>query len=151
MGTEVIQFVRGNILTSEAEALVNPVNCLGVYGAGLAKQFAGVYPRQNRIYKKMCEAGRLHLGKVLFVPAVDDDPAIVYFPTKGSWRDLSSLAVVEYGLRDLRAVLNKEKVKSVAIPALGCGLGGLRWKDVKSLITEVFADAGIEVYAYEPR
>lgn len=147
----MISFVQGNVLTSEAEALVDPVNCMGIYGAGLAKQFAGVYPRQNRIYKKMCEAGRLRLGKVLFVPATDDEPAIVYFPTKGNWRDLSSLTVVEYGLRDLRAVLSKEKVKSVAIPALGCGLGGLRWKDVKNLITEVFTDAEIEVYAYEPR
>jgi O-acetyl-ADP-ribose deacetylase (regulator of RNase III) len=148
----VITFVRGDILRSEAEALVDPVNTVGVAGAGLAKQFAGAFPELGFAYEAYCHAGRARLGTVW---ATRDRPSgkwVVFFPTKRHWRERSTMECIVDGLASLRALIERRGWRSVAIPAVGCGLGGLSWKKVCPEIEKALGDlAACNVMVYVPR
>lgn len=147
----------GNILDSGAAALVNPVNCVGVSGAGLAKAFALRYPRWAAAYKVAAKRGEIRIGHV-WRHAADvafDAPLIYALPTKQHWREPSRLEDVAAGLRSLPAdvVCGEFKPLSIAIPAVGCGLGGLDYRDVRPLIVaaaERMERAGVTVYLYPP-
>jgi len=129
----MIDFLAGNILNSHAEVIVNPVNCLGVSGAGLALQLKQRFPKNYRIYRQICKAGKLRPGRVLIVAIpkiIANSPQryIANFPTKDDWRDPSKLEYITSGLKRLIPELKAMKVKSIAFPKLGCGLGGLSWE-----------------------
>lgn len=127
---------KGSIFTSGCEAIVNPVNCVGVSGAGLAKAFKIRFPESYAAYRAACvKHHSLKLGSV-FVDPVDEGELrfVVYFPTKHHWLDVSEVASVESGMASLVAWARRAKVKSVGIPALGCGLGGLDWEHVRPVI-----------------
>ncbi len=124
-----------------AEALVNPVNCVGVSGAGLAREFKTRFPYAQLDYQYGCADGRVRIGHALFSPTYDDKRQpkgplryIVHLPTKKHWRDKSVLKDVELGLVSLIHQARQFKVQTVAIPALGCGNGGLLWPDVRELL-----------------
>ena len=142
-----------NILESNAQVLVNPVNCVGVMGKGLALQFKNKFPDYFKDYKYRCSKGggsKVKLGRVNpYFLDKDSNKWLVSFPTKYHWRDKSEISSIQSGLIGLRNFCVNFKVMSVAIPKLGCGLGGLDWNDVKPLIEEVFDDVKFEVYIYE--
>lgn len=148
--------MQGDILESSAQALVNPVNICGVMGAGLAKQFKKAFPANFDLYKSECDSGRMAMGKV-FITAYPRPFGegvhvhIINFPTKRHWRDNSSLEGIESGLMNMVWLVGKMGISSVAIPPLGCGLGGLLWKDVVPKI-KAASDAmpGVEVRMYCP-
>ena len=145
----MIEYVFGNIFDSDAEALVNPVNCVGVMGAGLALQFKQRFPGNYRYYKRECKEGRIALGQVLVVPISMTNPKyIINLPTKKHWKDKSHLWVIGNGLAALRREINELDIKSVAIPALGCGLGGLGWEVVKDKIGRVLGHWNVRVMVY---
>lgn len=126
---------------------MNPVNCVGVMGAGLARQFRDKYPKNYVAYSIACANKECTIGTVF--PFKENGKLIVNFPTKNDWRFPSRIEYIEKGLPSLLAVLAYNNIKSVAIPQLGCGLGGLNWKDVKPLILETFKDIEIELDIYE--
>ena len=128
----VIEFVPGDLLAADVEALVNAVNTVGVMGKGLALQFKRAYPTAYAEYRRACEAHEVNLGRMHVVEV--GERLIINFPTKGHWRAKSRLGDIEAGLDDLVRILNERQVKSVAIPPLGCGLGGLEWEDVRPRI-----------------
>jgi O-acetyl-ADP-ribose deacetylase (regulator of RNase III) len=144
-----IEFTRGDLLAADAEALVNAVNTAGVMGKGLALQFKRAYPRMFEEYRRACQAGEVRLGTMhLFDTGTR---LIVNFLTKGHWRAKSRLADVELGLEDLVRVLDEHEVKSVAVPPLGCGLGGLDWEDVRPRIEAALSGlADTRVLVFEP-
>ncbi len=148
----MIEYVQGDILKADLEALVNPVNCVGIMGAGLALQFKRVYPRNYRIYKKACEQGRVVLGHMFTTARGMYNPRyIINFPTKHHWRDKSEQAMIEAGLCALRDEIKMRNIQSIAVPALGCGLGGLKWKVVKPIInTHLEWPGNVRVDVYEP-
>jgi len=135
----MIRFIKGDILSSTSEALVNPVNCVGVMGAGLAKSFKDKYNditdyfMSNYIFS--CKSGYLKPGKIL-VHFLHSTPVhyIINFPTKDHFNDPSKLSYISDGLDSLSSIIDSYNIKSISIPKLGCGLGGLKWNDVKSLI-----------------
>lgn len=134
----LIKYTSQNIFDSEAEVLVNPVNCVGVMGAGLAKQFKDKYPVMFKDYQKFCKDGKLKPGLGYFW----DEPGgvkIFNISTKNHWRDPSKLEWVDSGLGLLATLIDLSSIKSVSIPMLGCGLGGLDWGDVKPLIEKHFS------------
>lgn len=144
----VITEAQGSLFDTGAVALVNPVNCVGVMGAGLALQFKRRFPSNFAAYQDDCRSGILHPGRVtLFREA---GCWIVNFPTKDHWRDPSRLEWVESGLAYLRKVLDLDRIRSVAVPALGCGLGGLKWPDVKQAIEGALGDGSFETFVYPP-
>ena len=139
-----------NILESDAQVLVNPVNCVGVMGKGLALQFKGKFPDYFKDYKYRCTKDSVKLGMVNhYCLDKDNNKWLVSFPTKYHWRDKSEISSIKSGLSDLRNFCVNFRVISVAIPKLGCGLGGLDWNDVKPLVEEVFGDVTFDVYIYE--
>ena len=146
----MIIYKTGNILDSDAEALVNPVNCVGVMGKGLALQFKNKFPENYIAYRDHCKVGYVNVGKMFITTYYTNPKFIVNFPTKKHWKDPSKYDYIESGLEDLVDFINSSDVKSIAIPALGSGLGGLDWNIVKSMIVNSLV--GIEdliVYLYE--
>lgn len=147
----MITFTKGDLFESQAESLVNPVNCAGVMGKGIALQFKQRFHENFRAYEEACAFREVQTGK-MFVTQPTEQGAprwIVNFPTKKHWSNPSKLEFIEDGLKDLRRFLIEQKVQSVAIPALGSGLGGLDWKDVRRLIEKELAGLETEIMVYE--
>jgi len=151
----MIRFVEGNIFEADTQAIVNPVNCVGVMGKGLAKKFAEFYPDMNEEYKKACEEKKLKPGK-LFVWVIDTYKEVLYIfnlPTKDHWKNPSKMEYIRKGISELIRIMDEHEVHSVAIPALGCGLGGLKWDAVSKEIIRQFQKKAPdkEVWLYPPR
>lgn len=141
-----LQYVLGDILKAGTDAVVNPVNCVGVMGAGLAKQFKDKYPNMFEDYKNWCGTiAGIGILRVYERFSFDRPLFIINFPTKYHWKDPSRLEYIESGLATLVFVVKKLGIKSVAIPKLGCGLGGLEWKDVNSLFKKYLFDLDVQV------
>ena len=142
-----------DILTADAEAIVNTVNCVGVMGKGIALQFKLKYPENYRFYKETCDQGRMIIGKVLVFSqeAMVNPKYIINFPTKRHWKGKSTIQDINRGLDSLIEEIKKLNIKSIAIPALGSGLGGLDWQQVKSTIINAFSSLPeVDVLLYEP-
>lgn len=147
----MITFTKGDLFESHSEALVNPVNCVGVMGKGLALQFKQRFPENFRLYDAACVFREVKVGKMFVTQPTDPSLPrwVINFPTKKHWSNPSKLEWIEDGLKDLRRFLIEQKVQSVAIPALGAGLGGLDWKDVRKLIERELAGMETEIMVYE--
>lgn len=143
---------QGNLLDAPVDALVNTVNTVGVMGKGVALQFKQAFPANFAAYEKACRKGEVSLGKMLAFHTGKFQPRlIINFPTKGHWRNNSRLEDIHSGLDDLVRVVQQERIDSIALPPLGCGLGGLRWEEVRPLIETAFAPlTGVEVVLYPP-
>ena len=150
----MIELTKGNLLEAPAEALVNTVNTAGVMGKGIALQFKQAYPQMFRAYERACKAGEVKLGKVQMFDLgglVGGPRWIINFPTKGHWRAGSRMADVEAGLQGLVATIKRLHIRSIAVPPLGCGNGGLDWNEVRPLIEAAFADLpGVRVLVFAP-
>ena len=147
----MIHFTRGDIFAQPADAMVNPVNCVGVMGRGLALQFRRRHPDAFLAYRRACEGGRVRPGRMLMFDTGCDRPRwIVHFPTKRHWRDRSAIGDIEAGLHDLAAAVARHGIRSIAIPPLGCGLGGLDWRAVRPLVTACLAGTPVTVIVLEP-
>ena len=142
----------GNLLTADVDALVNTVNTQGVMGKGLALQFKKAFPEAFRSYERACKAGEVVPGKMHVVRRLAAPRFIIDFPTKKHWRNPSKLEYIRVGLDDLVAQVRALDIHSIAIPPLGCGHGGLQWKDVRPLIEQAFvAVQGVRVLLFEPK
>ena len=140
----------GNILSDESKAIVIPVNTMGIAGAGLARQWKIQYPDEHRLYGIVCKDKRFSIGEVLPVISAPNR-LFLCFPTKIIPQKRSELVWIEDGLSDLRQLIPTLLIKSIALPALGCGLGGLPWRDVKPLIEKHLGNLHIPVRVYLPR
>ncbi|BCL15906.1 type II toxin-antitoxin system antitoxin DNA ADP-ribosyl glycohydrolase DarG [Micromonospora sagamiensis] len=138
----MIVISHGNLLTAEADALVNTVNTVGVMGKGIALQFKRAYPANYRAYRAACAAKDVELGRMFVFDSglVGCRRYVINFPTKGHWRASSKLSDIRNGLADLVRVVRERQISSVAVPALGCGNGGLEWGQVRPLIEQAFAE-----------
>lgn len=132
----VLRVIQGDIFSSDAEGLVNPVNCAGVMGKGLALDFKNKFPSNFAAYKDECYADKLYVGKVFVCK--DAGKTIFNFPTKSHWKDNSTYRDIERGLNALVVESLRANITSIAIPALGCGLGGLDFGKVSILISRAF-------------
>ena len=149
----MIHFKTGDLLAEEAEALVNTVNCVGVMGKGIALDFKKTYPSNFRDYAAACKRGEIQPGHMHIFETNNlvNPHYIVNFPTKRHWRDPSRIMDIDSGLSDLARVIADCKIESIALPALGCGLGGLNWLDVKPLIENVLGDLeAVDIVVFEP-
>lgn len=149
----MIVTARGDLLRASVEAVVNPVNCAGQMGKGLALQFKRAFPANFEAYRSACDAGEMVPGRMLVHDAGPDAQPryIINFPTKRHWRGKSRMEDVEAGLMDLVEQVRMRGIRSIAVPALGCGLGGLDWAEVRPRIEAAFADLpDVEVHLYAP-
>lgn len=149
----MIHYTQGNLLEADVDALVNTVNTVGVMGKGIALMFKERFPLNMQAYAKACKAGEVVVGK-MFVTATDElmgPKWVINFPTKRHWRAPSKIEWVNEGLLDLRSFILENKLKSIAIPPLGAGNGGLDWQQVKPLIEKALGDLeDVEILVFEP-
>ena len=149
----MIELATGDLLACGAEALVNPVNCDGVMGRGLAAQFKRAFPATFESYRAACKRGEVVPGRMnVFELGARSTPRfIINFPTKRHWRNQSRMKDIEAGLEALVIDVQRLGVRSIAIPPLGCGLGGLDWKEVRPRIERAFESAAsVKVIMFEP-
>ena len=148
----MIEYKNGDILREDVEAIVNTVNCVGIMGRGLALQFKNKFTQNFKEYQLACTNKEVQLGK-MFVHQTGqliNPKYIINFPTKGHWKQNSKIEDISNGLDDLIAVIEKYSIKSIAIPPLGSGLGGLDWNQVKKLIEEKLKNVNCTVILFEP-
>lgn len=150
----MISYVKGNLFDSDAQALVNTVNTVGVMGKGIALQFKEAYPDNYRIYRKACKEGTFSVGQLL-VTSINDmyegqGRLIIYFPTKTDWRKPSEYIYIEEGLKALKKEIVERGIQSIAIPPLGSSNGGLNWIQVKEMIVSALSDLNCDIRIYEP-
>jgi O-acetyl-ADP-ribose deacetylase (regulator of RNase III) len=148
----VISYHQGNLLEADVDALVNAVNTVCVMCKGIALAFKTRFPANHGAYAAACQRGEVQTGQMFITetPALLGPRWIVNFPTKQHWRDPSQLEWVAHGLQDLRRFLLEAGVQSVALPALGAGLGGLSWPVVRAEIEAALADLAVDIRVYEP-
>ncbi len=149
----MIDFLTGDLLSSNAEALVNTVNTVGIMGKGIALQFKEAFPYNNKEYIKACKNKELEPGKLFWVWDTNlfyGKKMIINFPTKTHWRQPSKYEYIREGLEALRELIIKENLTSIAIPPLGAGNGGLEWTQVKPMIIETLKGLPTAIQIYEP-
>ena len=147
----MIRFIKGNLFNSDAEAIVNTVNCVGVMGRGIALQFKKQYPDNFKAYEMACKRNEVVPGKmfVFEINQLVNPKYIVNFPTKRHWRGASRIDDIETGLSNLAEIIVERHISSIALPPLGAGLGGLDWNVVRGKIEAALCrllDVDIEVY-----
>ena len=151
----MLEFRTGNIFDEDAEALVNAVNCVGIMGGGIALQFKHAFPGNFKAYEHACKRREVRPGRMFVVETgktMINPRYIVNFPTLRHWRDMSRLEDIDSGLRDLQRFIRDSKIRSIAVPALGCGRGGLDWLQVRPRIEAAlhgFDD--LNAVIFEPR
>lgn len=151
MGGDMVNFCRGDILNADVEALVNTVNCVGVMGRGVALQFKNMFPENFTAYATACDRGEVQPGRMFVYETgeLTNPKYIINFPTKRHWRGKSRIEDIKSGLQALREEIVQRNIRSVAVPPLGSGLGGLNWVDVRPLIItalDSFSDVRIDIY-----
>ena len=149
----MIRFTTGDILAEDAEALVNTVNCVGVMGRGIALQFKKAFPENFRVYAEACEHGDVQPGRmfVFETGALTNPRYVINFPTKRHWRGNSRIEDIDTGLKALAKVIRERDIRSIAVPPLGSGLGGLEWSDVRPRIEKALQDLkDLDVVVFEP-
>lgn len=148
----MITYIKGDIFRSNTQAIVNAVNIVGVMEKGLAPQFKEKFPKNFEAYKKACEKKEIDIGRLFVFKEKKnlEEKIIVNFPIKRDWRDYSKYEYIEKGLDNLIEIIVEYDIKSVALPALGCGIGELEWKKVKKIIENKLNFLDINIYVYEP-
>ena len=149
----MIEYKTGDILKEEAEALVNTVNCVGVMGRGIALQFKHAFPENFKAYVAQCKSNAMQPGRVLVFETgqLTSPRYIINFPTKRHWRGKSRMEDIESGLASLAQEIRSRNIRSIAIPALGSGLGGLKWPEVRvRLQTALKEFEDVKIIIFEP-
>lgn len=149
----MIEIAKGNILEADAEALVNTVNCVGFMGKGIALQFKQAFPDNFKAYEAACQAGEVVPGRMFIFDnrRLISPRYIINFPTKRHWRGKSRLDDIRAGLKALISDVQRLNIRTIAVPPLGCGLGGLDWRKVRPMIEEAFAEVPeVQVLLFEP-
>ena len=149
----MIHFTTGNIFESTADALVNTVNTEGVMGKGIALQFKKQFPSNYKVYRDACKQNKFKVGDLLYFEEenlVTGKKWIINFPTKTSWRQPSQYSYIEAGLKELKETISLYPIKSIALPPLGSGNGGLDWNKVKELIQFHLKNLDLDITVFEP-
>ena len=149
-----MELTQGNLLEADVEALVNTVNCVGIMGKGIALQFKKAFPENYEAYRKACKAEEVRPGRMFIFRTgrLHNPKFIVNFPTKRHWKGKSRIEDIESGLRALVTDVRELQIRSIAVPPLGCGFGGLAWDEVRPLIAAAFATIpDVHVLLFEPK
>jgi O-acetyl-ADP-ribose deacetylase (regulator of RNase III) len=148
----MIEYTIGNLLEADTEGLVNTVNTVGVMGKGVALQFKEKFPLNFKRYAEACKKGEVAIGKMLVTKdsTLEGVKTIINFPTKTEFYRKSQYRFIEEGLQDLVRMIDQYQLKSVALPPLGCGYGGLKWEKVKALIEQYLGGSAARIVVFEP-
>lgn len=148
----MIKYMDGDIFESSLQTIVNPVNCVGVMGGGLAKEFKARYPKMFLLYKMKCDEGAIVPGALDYHAAPAPwEHSILNFPTKMDWKDPSEYSYIRAGLEAFTKQYKELGINSIAFPALGAGLGGLDWHNVQLMMEKYLTPLDISIEIYPPK
>lgn len=150
----MITYKTGDIFREDVDAIVNTVNCVGVMGRGIALQFKKRFPENFKVYESACKHKEVVPGKMFVheTGSLIGPKYVINFPTKRHWRGASRMEDIESGLQDLVTVIANLNIKSIALPPLGCGLGGLDWSKVKGCIESALSQLSeVQIIVFEPK
>lgn len=150
----MIEFTSGDILKDDVDAIVNTVNCVGIMGRGIALQFKNAWPENFKAYEAACKREEVQPGRMFVyeVGQLTTPRYIINFPTKRHWRGKSRIEDIESGLKALVGEIRQRGIRSIAIPPLGSGLGGLDWNDVRPRIEAAMQELpDVRVRIFEPK
>jgi O-acetyl-ADP-ribose deacetylase (regulator of RNase III) len=145
----MLTFTKGNIFSSKAQTLTCPVNCKGVMGKGLALEFKKWFPGLFDAYKRACDKGDVAIGRP-WMFQMSDVRQVLCFATKDHWKNPSTYEYIDLGLETLKNHYDTMGIASLALPPLGCGLGGLEWNEVKPMIEKHLGQLSIPIEIFEP-
>jgi len=149
----MVKFMSGDLLRANVEAMVNTVNTVGVMGKGIALQFKQAFPANFAAYEKAAKREEIIPGKMyVFETGQFTNPRyIINFPTKRHWRGKARIEDIQAGLQDLIRVVREKQIRSIAIPPLGCGFGGLDWNEVRPIILTALEQVpDVDAWLYAP-
>jgi O-acetyl-ADP-ribose deacetylase (regulator of RNase III) len=149
----MIEYKTGNILEEDAEALVNSVNCVGFMGRGIALQFKKAWPDNFKAYAAACRRQEVQPGRMFVFETgrLTNPHYIINFPTKRHWRGKARMEDIEAGLEALVTEIRQRRIRSIALPPLGAGLGGLNWAEVRPRIERTMRELhDVRVFVFEP-
>lgn len=149
-----VEYKQGDMLAESVEAIVNTVNCVGVMGRGIALQFKNTFPDNFMAYAAACKRNEVQPGRMFIYETgrLTNPRFIVNFPTKRHWKEKSLMVDIETGLTALVEEIKSRNIRSIAIPPLGCGLGGLEWREVRPMIEAAMCEMDdLRVIIFEPR
>ncbi len=149
----MISFTQGNLLEADVEAVVNTVNTVGIMGKGIALMFKERFPDNFNYYARACENDEVNIGKMFVTESKElfGPRWIINFPTKTHWRVNTQLSWIQEGMHDLVRVIRENNIRSIAVPPLGCGSGGLDWREVRPVIVAALEEVrDLEAIVYEP-
>ncbi len=149
----MIEFKTGEILAEDAEAVVNTVNCVGIMGRGVALKFKEAFPANFKVYALACRRREMQPGRMfVFATGQLTNPRyIINFPTKRHWRGKARIEDIDKGLEALVAEVRSHGIRSLAIPPLGAGLGGLDWTVVRPRIERALLPlSDVRIVVFEP-
>lgn len=149
----MIIYKKGDLLSENTEAIVNTVNCVGIMGRGIALQFKKRFPDNFKAYEAACKREEVTPGKMFIYETgtLTNPKFLINFPTKRHWRGASRMEDIDSGLQDLVRVIKEYEIKSIALPPLGCGLGGLNWNEVRVHIENALNElTDVNVTVFEP-
>lgn len=150
----MIEYKTGDLLAEDAEALVNTVNCVGFMGRGIALRFKKAFPANFKAYEAACRRGEVRPGRmfVFETKQLANPRYVINFPTKRHWRGKSRLSDIDVGLEALVGEIRSRGIRSIAVPPLGSGLGGLNWTDVRPRIERALGPLpDTRVVVFEPK
>lgn len=142
----MIKYIRGSLFDSKMQTLTNTVNCVGVMGGGIALAFKDKYPKMFLEYKEICNNQLLDIGKLHLYRK--ESQWILNFPTKKDWKNPSKIEYIKEGLKNLVETYKEKGINGLAMPQLGCGLGGLNWNEVKPIMEYYLSQLDIPVEIY---
>lgn len=144
----MVKYIKeGNIFNIEGVMnYAHGCNCAGAMGKGIAVQFKTKYPEMYKTYKQMCKIGTYQPGDVY-----DYGKGHVYnLGTQKNWRTKAEIEFIRMSLENMMLQAENKKVKAIALPAIGAGLGGLDWNDVKKEIEYISKKyPNIDLYVVE--
>lgn len=149
----MLKIMSGNLLESKCYALVNTVNTVGVMGKGIALQFKNEFPHNYKVYRGVCKSRQLQIGNLLTVidrSLLLGERLIINFPTKTHWQSPSEYTYIEQGLIALANLIAEERIQQIAVPALGCGNGGLDWLIIRKMILKHLEPINTFIEIYQP-
>ena len=144
-----VDVVVGDLFQARAQSLGNAINCVGVMGKGIALEFKKRFPIVYEDYVERCKRDEVKLGRP-YLYRNPDPPHVLNFPTKGHWRSASQLNDIVAGLEYLEAHYREWGITSLALPALGCGNGGLDWRIIRPTLHQHLSRLDIPVAVYAP-
>ena len=140
--------IQGNLFTTKADVLFHGCNTKGKMFAGIAKEFYLLYPEMFKEYKQLCDEGEYSVGDCHLFLSEKDRKFIANLATQEFPGKDARLYAVEESFEKLCVECNRLNLQNLVGPRIGCGIGGLNWGDVRTVLANLADKYSINLEIY---